>query len=202
MLQLSIRIRPLTEKIKTTCASCGKTLVVPAAAADKQALCKACRENSQFEKTIAPETRDNVTPDTVTLGKSLAATKLIKDVLNVEPSVDLEHMPGTTFDSDSNLKPEESGKSIRDIISQAKKDTKYIVDKIIGQGGMGAVLGTIDQDIRRKVAMKVMLPENRSDTLKSCVSWRRPRSPASLSIPISFRCMKSASMKMRKFISP
>ena len=156
----------MTEKIKTTCASCGKTLIVPAAAANKKALCKACREKTQFEKTIAPETKDNVTPDTVTLGKSLAATKLIKDMLKVEPSVDLDHMPGKSFDSDSNLKPEESGQSIRDIISQAKKDTKYIVDKIIGQGGMGAVLGTIDQDIRRKVAMKVMLPENRSDTLK------------------------------------
>ncbi len=156
----------MTEKIETTCASCGKMLIVPAAAANKEARYRACREKMQFEKTIAPETKDKVTPDTVTLEKNLAATKLIKDMLKVEPSVDLDHMPGKSFYSQSNLNSEESGKSVRDIISQTKQDTKYIVDKIIGQGGMGAVLGTIDQDIRRKVAMKVMLPENRSDTLK------------------------------------
>ena len=31
---------------------------------------------------------------------------------------------------------------------------------------MGAVLGTVDQDIRRKVAMKVMLPGDRTSTRK------------------------------------
>ena len=156
----------MTDKIETTCASCGKALIVPASASGKQALCKACREKTQFEKTIDPATKSNIALDTVTLGKSLAATKLIKDILKVEPSVDLDHRTGKSFDPVSNKKTDESEKSIRDIISQANKDTKYIVDKLIGQGGMGAVLGTIDQDIRRKVAMKVMLPENRSDTLK------------------------------------
>ena len=156
----------MTEKIKTTCASCGKPLIVPAAAAGKEALCKVCRDKTQFEKTIGPETPSSAALDTTTLGKSLAATKLIKDVLNVAPSVDLDYIPTQSLDAASNKKTDDSDKSIREIISQAKKDTKYIVDKVIGQGGMGAVLGTIDQDIRRKVAMKVMLPENRSDTLK------------------------------------
>jgi serine/threonine protein kinase/formylglycine-generating enzyme required for sulfatase activity len=105
-------------------------------------------------------------PGTISLGKSVAATKLIKDVLKVEPSVDLEHISGRSSDPQTDPSVGESPKSVRDIISQAQKDTKYIVNNVIGQGGMGAVLGTIDQDIRRKVAMKVMRPENRRDTLK------------------------------------
>ena len=156
----------MTEKIKTSCASCGKALIVPAAAAGKQAICSVCREKTQFDKTIGPETNDNAIPNTMTLGKSLAAIKLIKNMHKVEPSVDLDQMPGHSIDAKSNQETDKPDKSVRDIIAQAKQDTKYIVDKIIGQGGMGAVLGTIDQDIRRKVAMKVMLPENRSDSLK------------------------------------
>ena len=153
----------MTEKVKTTCASCGKPLIVPAAAAGKEVRCKVCRDKTQFEKTIGPEIKSSAALDTVTLGKSLAATKLIKDVLNVAPSVDLDHISTQSLDSASD---KQADKSVRDIISQAKQDTKYIVDTVIGQGGMGSVLGMIDQDIRRKVAMKVMLPENRSDTLK------------------------------------
>jgi len=156
----------MTDKIKTTCASCGKPLIVPAAAAGKKVRCKVCRAKTQFEKTIDTETKTTPMPDTMTLGKSVAATKLIKDVLKVEPSVDLYHIPDRSHAPQSDQPHDESGKSVRDIISQAKKDTKYIVDNVIGKGGMGAILGTIDQDIRRKVAMKVMLPENRSNTRK------------------------------------
>jgi len=156
----------MTEKIETTCASCGKPLIVPAAAAGKEARCKVCRGKTQFQKTIDTETKTATMPGTMTLGNSVAATKLIKDLLKVEPSVDLNHRPGSSFAPQNDQSAGESPKSVRDIISQAQKDTKYIIDKVIGQGGMGAVLGTIDQDIRRKVAMKVMLPKNRSDTLK------------------------------------
>ena len=156
----------MTEKIKTTCASCEKPLIVPAAAAGKEALCKACREKTQFEKTIGPETKTSTALDTATLGKNLSATKLIRDVLKVAPSVDLDYTTTKSLHPTVDKKTGDAGKSVRDIISQAQKDTKYIVDNVIGQGGMGAVLGTIDQDIRRKVAMKVMLPENRSDSLK------------------------------------
>ena len=158
--------RTLTDKITTTCASCGPALIVPSQAAGMEALCKKCRENTQFQETIGPETKNTTALDTATLGKSLAATKLIKEVLNVAPSVDLDYIPTQSLDSVPDKKTGDSGKSVREIISQAKKDTKYIIDNVIGKGGMGAVLGTIDQDIRRKVAMKVMLPENRSDTLK------------------------------------
>ena len=156
----------MTKKIKTSCASCGKPLIVPAAAAEREAYCKACRQKIQFEKTIAADAEQTTEPGTLTLGKSVAATKLIKDALNVEPSVDLNRIPVRMQGLQSDQTVDEPDQSIQDIISQAQKDTKYIVGNVIGQGGMGAVLGTIDQDIRRKVAMKVMLPENRKDTQK------------------------------------
>jgi len=43
---------------------------------------------------------------------------------------------------------------------------RYRITGPLGQGGMGAVLGTVDQDIRRKVAMKVMLPADISKDAK------------------------------------
>lgn len=112
----------------------------------------------------APTDRDS--QDTVRLGKSVAATKLIKEVLKVEPTVDLDHFLTMSSRRQTELKPGASAPSVRDIISHAQAETKYIVDRTIGKGGMGAVLSTVDQDIRRKVAMKVMLSKDSADTPK------------------------------------
>jgi serine/threonine-protein kinase len=41
--------------------------------------------------------------------------------------------------------------------------SKYRVERILGQGGMGTVLAAIDTSLERRVAIKVMLPDRASD---------------------------------------
>jgi len=156
----------LTNKVQTTCASCGKKLLVPESVAGKRLTCKACHQKLQMEKTVDTGTATRTMNDAVPFGKSLAATKLIKSVLNVSPSVDLENTARNHHSTTPDKASEHPRQSVRDIITHAKQDTKYIVGEKIGQGGMGAVLGTVDQDIRRKVAMKIMLPKGRGDPVK------------------------------------
>ncbi|MBI4568111.1 MAG: protein kinase, partial [Planctomycetes bacterium] len=45
----------------------------------------------------------------------------------------------------------------RDLISGSSPEGKYVVDREIGRGGMGQILAVADQDVRRQVAMKLML---------------------------------------------
>ncbi len=113
--------------------------------------------------TTAAET---ITDTNIRLEKNIAAIKLIRNFLNIEPSIDLENSSRSYYASKATLDDSPTGPSVSDIITQAKKDTKYIFDDMIGRGGMGAVMGTVDQDIRRKVAMKVMLPQDRTNTPK------------------------------------
>ena len=91
------------------------------------------------------------------MNKSIAATKLIKEVLKVEPDIDLEQASSFYFEKKGQERKTEAS-SIQNLISSSKEPSKYIFDKELGRGGMGAVFATVDQDIRRKVAMKVMLP--------------------------------------------
>ncbi|MCP4716786.1 MAG: SUMF1/EgtB/PvdO family nonheme iron enzyme [Deltaproteobacteria bacterium] len=124
------------------------------------------------EKTVAPEQPpsaafgrtsvagpDNTRATTIYgYNKSLAATKVIKEMLKIEPDVDLEHASKIYLNRKGHKEDTPSAASINDMISRAAEETKYIFDKELGRGGMGAVFATVDQDIRRKVAMKVMLP--------------------------------------------
>jgi len=109
---------------------------------------------------------ENITDANIRLEKNVAAIKLIRNFLNIDPSIDLEHSSRSYYASKTTLEDSQTGPSVRDIITKAQQDTKYIVDDMIGRGGMGAVMGTVDQDIRRKVAMKIMLPQDRTNTSK------------------------------------
>ena len=52
---------------------------------------------------------------------------------------------------------EEAGRGVvRDL---AESQEKYVTQKQIARGGMGAILSAVDRDIRRQVAMKVMLDD-------------------------------------------
>jgi len=157
----------MQDKVKITCASCSQKLLVPRELAGKKLLCKKCRHKQSVKKTVSPSHPNSKTiTTTIRLDKNLSATKKIREVLQVEPSVDLDHSAQTYFSSRGETQSVDTGNSIHDIISHTQDDTKYIVDKVIGEGGMGAVLGTVDQDIRRKVAMKVMLPGDSTNTRK------------------------------------
>ncbi len=94
----------------------------------------------------------------VTMNRSVAATKVIREMLKIKPDVDLEQASRMYFGDRDDIASDTTQASINDLISRTGADSKYIVDKELGRGGMGAVLSTVDQDIRRKVAMKVMLP--------------------------------------------
>jgi len=97
-------------------------------------------------------------PASVILNKSVAATKVIQEVLKITPDVDLEYASKLYY-SRKGAEPSAAGmSSIQELISRAGAETKYIYEKELGRGGMGAVFSTVDQDVRRKVAMKVMLP--------------------------------------------
>ena len=96
-------------------------------------------------------------PTSVKLTKNIAATKVIKEVLHIEPDVDLDHASRIYFSKKQGRVEKGAGSSVTELISSSGEETKYIFDKEIGRGGMGVVLETVDQDIRRKVAMKVML---------------------------------------------
>ncbi len=96
--------------------------------------------------------------------KSIAATKVIQQMLNVRPDVDLELTSQLYYAKRGKSLDKSGAATINDVISRSPSETKYIYDTELGRGGMGAVYATIDQDIRRKVAMKVMLPGVSSST--------------------------------------
>lgn len=183
----------MEEKIIIACSSCGRKFKTTKVRKDVKFYCKNCvahkkagqktpkqkvekrksptpdkpidlgKKKDLKEKTIELRTSTTGQPTTLKLGKSFAATRKIKEILNVEPSIDLEHTSQIYFSSKGKKVPRPSETSVRDSIVHAGQDTKYILDKEIGRGGMGAVVGIVDQDIRRKVAMKVMLPSDRPD---------------------------------------
>lgn len=168
----------MQKKAKTRCTGCGRTLIVPNAYKDKKFLCTSCREkqiseNSSgneetigAEKTVDESRRRHEPQTTVRLGRNIAATRLIKEVLKVEPTVDLDHTAAKTVTAATKPDVGRPEVTVSEIITSTQAESKYIFDRTIGKGGMGAVLSTVDQDIRRKVAMKVMLPKDSSKTPK------------------------------------
>ncbi len=94
----------------------------------------------------------------VTMNRSVAATRMIQEMLKIKPDVDLEQASRMYFGRMGKKAEEESITPVNELIKDSGEDNKYIFDRELGRGGMGAVFSTVDQDIRRKVAMKVMLP--------------------------------------------
>ena len=96
-----------------------------------------------------------------TMNKSMAATKVIREVLKISPDVDLERASRMYYTRHGRQMSTQDAATIQDLIARSNAESKYIFDKELGRGGMGAVFSTVDQDVRRKVAMKVMLPNYR-----------------------------------------
>ena len=51
--------------------------------------------------------------------------------------------------------------SVGEVLSQRPGEEKYVVASEIARGGMGVILRAVDRDIRRDVAMKVLLSERK-----------------------------------------
>jgi serine/threonine protein kinase len=176
----------MAKKLSVVCLSCGQKIAADEVKEGEAIFCETCMPDQTIGETVAldaetvaktqsfisdqtmdaEETIDMGQPDAgvrtgVKLEKSIAATKVIKDILKVEPRVDLEHTSKIYFALRGEQPASKPEASIRDIISGTNQDTKYILHEEIGRGGMGAVLGTVDQDVRRKVAMKIMLPSDK-----------------------------------------
>lgn len=143
--------------------------------------CEACRSLRARQKTVVsgegpPPTgpgRDRTLVEDRAPGRGEAAlprlhtrvpaARLIKERLKIEPDVDLEEASRIYFARKGKPVRMGEGESIRDLIRKGGEASRYIVDRVIGEGGMGTVLETVDRDVRRRVAMKLML--HTEDTL-------------------------------------
>ncbi|MFC1495690.1 serine/threonine-protein kinase, partial [Thermodesulfobacteriota bacterium] len=124
------------------------------------------KADSDFQSTTiasAPASPKSQEETIVNLRKYISATKKIKELLNIETEVDLEKSSSLYFSKKGKPGKYDIKDLTDNLIAIADKDTKYIVDKTIGLGGMGAILETLDQDVRRKVAMKVLLDDHKEN---------------------------------------
>lgn len=134
--------------IPFTCEHCGTRFKVKDEYAGRTSRCPTCKQSIRVPvaNTAAPIAKGHVAG----LGSTLVQAQV--------PA-------GVTLDYGG---PERAGQaSIRDILSQQGQVTsRYIIEKEIARGGMGAVLRAIDTDLRREVALKYML-DNSSAAKKS-----------------------------------
>ena len=172
----------MDEKTKRFCPSCGAVMDEKDTIRTQNIYCSKCSPSETRDdvktlkgntldktairdETIASEPgRSKITDETtVKLSKNIAATKRIREILKIEPDVDLDQTSRLYFSKKGKEIKRDKDFTVSDLIADSGEETKYIVDKKIGLGGMGVVLETVDQDIRRKVAMKVMLSKQKED---------------------------------------
>ena len=131
---------PVKAKIAFSCAKCGMRFNVMAEFAGRTTKCPTCKES-----LVVP------TPDAETIYSPSAgklegtSSSLMRARIN----------SGLTLDGAA------AGIStLQDIVdSQAGDGARYVIDKELARGGMGAVLRAIDCDIRREVAIKYLLDQ-------------------------------------------
>ena len=86
------------------------------------------------------------------LDVSRSATSSLRDIHGVQSDLSLS---GSAPDSGKSGTPEKD--PLRDTLSRLSgREEKYVLVREIGRGGMGFVVGTLDTDIRREVAMKLL----------------------------------------------
>ena len=154
---------------KTTCAGCKEPLVVPgpeaasAEQAEAQARisfpCTKCGMKfnllSEFagRKTTCPSCKE---PLVVPSPDHTAAY--------VPPAGQIDGPPSSLaqagVDAGVNLVGIASNSSVQNLLAgKSANSTRYIIDKELARGGMGAVLRAVDCDIRREVAVKYLLDQ-------------------------------------------
>lgn len=164
------------EKTKKYCPSCGAVIDEKNKTGPSGLYCSNCEPHDSQAKTvtaasgrksgtIASDSSISQTQEKtfVKLSKNISATKRIKELLNIETGVDLDKTSRVYLSKKGKEIKHLKDSSIDKLISASEKDTKYIVGESIGFGGMGTVLETLDQDIRRRVAMKVLLEDHVED---------------------------------------
>lgn len=174
----------MDEKSQDTCVSCGQPLAPRSSKADVGGLCDACSRDRMGQVTLsledeqkgqeekaakttylgpeaikeAPEVIIKEKMESLKVGKNIAATRIIKEVLKISPDVDLDQASRIYYGRKGGGPGAEDEVPVSEVIERSAEESKYIHDREVGRGGMGAVYETVDQDIRRRVAMKLLLP--------------------------------------------
>lgn len=129
--------------IAFACSHCGMKLKVKTQFAGRSSRCPACKQPLVVP---ADETQPCVATGQID-GTSSSLTQA-----GVDGGVTLDQAP-------TGQKP------VRELLAhRTKKGDRYLIEKEIARGGMGAVLRAVDCDIRREVAVKYML--NQADPKK------------------------------------
>ena len=172
--------------IDFTCPNCGQFYSVDDDMAGCPAECEDC--GAQFD---VPSPEDGKPADSVPLDPAEAATVQAADsapapapddaarprqsVVKLKSSLDIDiersGMTISQFMSKHGIeggvtladsKDSKAGTTASDVLT-SKDGRKYDVGKLVAKGGMGAILSAKDLNIRRRVAMKVMLNPKEAD---------------------------------------
>ncbi|MCY3017973.1 MAG: protein kinase, partial [Planctomycetota bacterium] len=156
----------------TNCPQCNTKYRTAGMPAFKRLRCKKCQgifvvpeDSAEQSLAAAPEKEQDAQPDKeaenaipAAIGDSSALGRA-----NFKGGVTLDGSPLPAVDDGSASQDTMEGlprpveKKIEAAIKPAATDEKYIVEGEIARGGMGVILKAADRDIRRPVAMKVML---------------------------------------------
>ena len=78
-----------------------------------------------------------------------------------QPSTTIERTPSGGTTTLPTARTEAPGHTVHELLIQRPGEEKYVIASEIARGGMGVIMRAVDRDIRRDVAMKVLLSEKK-----------------------------------------
>jgi len=158
------RGNPLVDTI-AVCPTCQTRYRLSGLAAAKPLRCKRCHavfnipaDNDlplvQFPADDAAEDAPMPGADTDALPALMGDPSSLARA-GVKMKVDLG--PARRENTDSVLIPRAASRTIDTTLSQIQSEQKYVIQGELSRGGMGMILRAVERDIRREVAMKVMI---------------------------------------------
>jgi serine/threonine protein kinase len=134
----------------------------------EQVRCRGCRHEfsavaANATVTIGAGSSDVFLPDedaavAVSVATVTGPTASLSQV-GLEGGVTLEHPATGTTSSEATQAAGEAARSVHEVLAARPGSDKYVVAGEIARGGMGVILRAVDRDVRRDVAMKVLLKD-------------------------------------------
>ena len=117
-------------------------------------------DETQGDAGTGDNTRSSLVPTSVVGPRASLSHVGMEGGVTLERPLVPERTPsgGTTTIPTSRI---EAQASVGEVLSQRPGEEKYVVASEIARGGMGVILRAVDRDIRRDVAMKVLLSERK-----------------------------------------